>query len=210
MGGQPQAGLFFGEEVAMASATRQSLLDRVRDTNTGDSWDQFVRIYDGMILKWLRCQNVSTEDAEDVRQEVMAAVYQEIGNFQHNGRPGAFRNWLRRITSNRLHRLWRKRKSHGKGQTRELESLASQLADDRSHMTLIWDQQHDQYVLEKLLEELAERFQPQSIEIFRRVALQQESANAVASELGMSLGAIRVAQHRVLRALKELGQGLLE
>jgi len=194
----------------MTAATRQSLLDRVRNTNTGESWDQFLRIYDGLILSWLRHHSVSAADAEDVRQEVMTTVYQEIGKFHHNGRTGAFRNWLRKITSNRLYRLWQKNKPCNAKQVVQLETLANELADDRSRLTLLWEQQHDQYLLNSLLAELSHRFQPQSISIFRRIALEQEPAQQVATDLGMSLGATRVAQHRVLRALKELGQGLLE
>lgn len=200
----------------MTASTRLSLLDRVRGADQGeksanDAWTQFARIYDGLILNWLRQQGVSAEDAEDVRQEVMSTVYQEIGKFEHNGRTGAFRNWLRKITSNRLHRLWRKRKSGGGGAAKpRLEDLANQLADDNSRLTIVWEQQHDQYLVTKLLSELSERFQPQSIEIFQRVVLRQEPAATVAADLGVTLGAARVAQHRVLRALKALGRDFLE
>lgn len=200
----------------MTASTRLSLLDRVRGADQGekganDAWTQFARIYDGLILNWLRQQGVSAEDAEDVRQEVMSTVYQEIGKFEHNGRTGAFRNWLRKITSNRLHRLWQKRKPSGGGAAKpRLEDLASQLADDNSRLTIVWEQQHDQYLVAKLLSELSERFQPRSIEIFQRVVLRQEPAADVAADLGMTLGAARVAQHRVLRALKTLGRDFLE
>lgn len=199
----------------MTASTRLSLLDRVRGADQGeksanDAWTQFARIYDGLILNWLRQQGVSAEDAEDIRQEVMSTVYQEIGKFEHNGRTGAFRNWLRKITSNRLHRLWQKRKSGGGVAKPRLEDLASQLADDNSRLTIVWEQQHDQYLVAKLLSELSERFQPRSIEIFQRVVLRQEPAADVAADLGVTLGAARVAQHRVLRALKTLGRDFLE
>lgn len=193
----------------MMPVTRQSLLERVRNTSAGESWNEFVQIYDGLILNWLRKQGVSYNDAEDVRQEIMAAVCQEIAKFQHNGRKGAFRSWLRIITSNRMQRLWQKRKSEGEV-SNQLERLASELEDNSSRLTLTWDQQHDLYLLESFLEQLSERFSQQSIEIFRRVGLKQESAQAVADDLGISIGTVRVAQHRVIQALKKLGQGLLE
>lgn len=193
----------------MTPVTRQSLLDRVRETNAGDSWNEFVQIYDGLILSWLRKQGVSYNDAEDVRQEVMTAVCNEIANFQHNGRKGAFRSWLRIITSNRMQRLWQKRKARGE-ESNQLEMLATELEDDRSRLTLTWDQQHDLYLLESFLQQLSERFSPQNIQVFRRVGINQESAQEVADDLGMSIGTVRVAQHRIMQALKELGKGLLE
>lgn len=194
----------------MTTVTRLSLIERIRDSKDEEHWNLFARIYDGLILGWLRKQGVSAEDAEDVRQEVMSTVYQEITKFKHNGRTGAFRSWLRMITSNRLQRLWRKRKSTARAvDSQQLEQLASQLADEKSRLTLIWDEQHDAYVLKSLLGELSARFKPQSINIFQRVALEQESAAQVAEDLGISLGTARVAQHRVFRALKALGQDLL-
>src|SRR5690606_20122673 len=90
-------------------ATRITLLDRVRQPQAGDSWDEFAAVYDALILAWLRQQAITDADADDIRQEVMQTVVQEIANFDHNGRPGAFRNWLRRITANRMRRLWQKR-----------------------------------------------------------------------------------------------------
>ena len=45
---------------------------------------------------------------------------------------------------------------------------------------------------------------------FRRLVIDEEDAATVAAELEMTVGAARVAQHRVLKALKESGSGLLD
>ena len=45
---------------------------------------------------------------------------------------------------------------------------------------------------------------------FRGVALEQRPAEEVADELGMSVGTVRVAQCRVLRALREVGEGWVD
>ena len=192
----------------MSQKTRLTLLERIRDTTAGESWKEFLAVYEALIFGWLRQQGVSTEDAEDVRQEVMTTVYEKIASFDHNGRAGAFRNWLRKITVNRLHRIWRKRKGETSG--KNLAELADELADDRSRLTLIWEAAHNEHVIQHLLRELSQRFHENSIIAFQRVVLKEEPAQQVADSLGMSLGAVRVAQHRVLRALKEQGQGLID
>jgi len=192
----------------MNGNTRITLLQRVRDSDAHDSWREFIAVYEGLIFSWLRQQNVASEDAEDIRQEVMTTVVEKIGSFEHNGRPGAFRNWLRQITSHRLRRTWRTRKRQGV--TTNLAAIAEELADDRSRLTLIWDAAHNEYVVKHLLEMTYRRFNNTSITAFQRIVLKEEPAQQVADSLGMSLGAVRVAQHRVLRALKELGQGLID
>ena len=120
----------------MSDKTRLSLLDRVRDTETGDSWNEFLAVYDGLIDGWLRKQGVAGPDADDIRQEVLETVFRAIGGFDHNGRPGAFRNWLRTITANRMRRLWRRRVSQTADYAGpDVAQLADQLADPDSRLT---------------------------------------------------------------------------
>lgn len=195
----------------MGEVTRITLLDRVRKSQSGDSWEEFVTVYDALILAWLRQQAIPDADAEDIRQEVMQTVVQEISRFDHNGRPGAFRNWLRRITANRMRRLWQHRQRRSADYAgADIGELADQLEDDASRLTHVWDSDHDRFVLNRLLGMLTGRFSQKSLAAFRRLAIGQEDADRVASDLGMTIGAARVAQHRVLRALKELGEGLID
>jgi RNA polymerase sigma factor (sigma-70 family) len=193
----------------MSSATRLSLLNRLGQTTHGRSWTDFAAVYDEIILGWLKRQGVSAEDADDIRQEVMLTVYKEISNFEHSGRRGAFRCWLRRITANRMHQFWEKRQRRGETGP-ALDELADQLADDKSRITKGFEAEHNHFVLEYLLNQLADRFSDKHLLAFRRVVLEEMPAQEVAQDLGMTLGAIRVAQHRILRALKKLGQGLID
>ncbi|MCA9262871.1 MAG: sigma-70 family RNA polymerase sigma factor [Planctomycetales bacterium] len=192
------------------TATRLSLLDRVRTSASGAAWEEFADVYDNVIRGWLMAHGVPEQDADDVRQDVMIAVCQEIRNFEHNGRTGAFRTWLRRITANRLRQHWSRKSRDQARKGPDLTQLADQLADDSSRLTLIWEKRHDEQVLRHLLRKLAGRFEGKTIAAFRSIVLQEQPAREVAQRLGMTLGAVRVAQHRVLRALQELGQGLLE
>lgn len=195
----------------MGESTRITLLERVRATQAGESWSEFVSVYDSLIGSWLRQQGFSSADVDDVRQEVLQTVVEEIARFNHNGRKGAFRNWLRRITVNRMRRHWRqKQRRSADYEGPDVEELAKQLDDDSSRMTLAWDIDHDRFVLNRMLGMLEGRFSNKSLTAFRRLALSQEDAQTVADDLGMTVGAARVAQHRVLRALKELGEGFID
>lgn len=187
--------------------TRLTLLARVKDSTEGDSWGDFSQIYDGWIRNWLERQGIQPQDIDDICQEVMSIVLREIKNFEHNGRTGALRAWLRNVTSNRLKEFRRKsNKFDGPDFTR----LAQQLEDKRSRLTLLWDVEHDRFVLNHLLALVARRLSERSVAAFRKVVIREEPARDVAAELGMTLGAVRVAQHRVLQALKQEGAGLIE
>ncbi len=193
----------------MSNETHLSMLARVQHTQIGASWNEFSALYDGMIQGWLYRQGVQSQDADDIRQEVMTIVLREIGKFEHNGRTGAFRAWLKAITSNCLRDHWRKAKRRGGGGP-DLSEVASQLEDSSSRQSELWDAEHDRYVINYLLDQIGSRMSEKSVTVFRRVVVNQEPAEEVAKDLDMKLGALRVAQHRVLNALKEAGEGLIE
>ncbi len=195
----------------MIDQTRLSLLERVRETSTGESWTEFIEVYGPLIRGWLVSQGVQQQDADDVQQEVLTMLAEKISTFRHNGRRGAFRTWLRRVTVNRLRQHWQARQRNpGAHAGPDLSELAHELADDTSRITLFWDKQHDRFVLEHLLKTLENRFQQKSMSAFRQIVLLERPAREVALELGMSLGSVRVAQHRILRALQDCGRGILD
>ena len=193
----------------MVNETHLSMLARVQATQIGHSWNEFSQMYDGMIQSWLFRQGVQSQDADDIRQEVMTIVLRRIGEFQHNGRTGAFRAWLKSITSNCLRDFWRKNKNRAAGGP-DLEDMAAQLEDSASSQSMMWNAEHDRYVINHLLEQISERLSEKSVTVFRRIVIEEESAEDVAADLDMTLGAARVAQHRVLKTLKEVGAGLLD
>lgn len=195
----------------MSAKTRITLLERIRDPDSGESWQEFVQVYDGLIDGWLRRHGVPGADAEDIRQEVLETVFREIGGFDHNGRAGAFRNWLRTVTANRIRRLWRRRASRSADYAGpDVASMADALEDEHSALSAAWDDEHNRHVLQRLLAMLEGRFSEKSVNAFRRIVLQEEPAAEVAADLGMTLGAARVAQHRVLKALKEFGKCVID
>jgi RNA polymerase sigma-70 factor (ECF subfamily) len=202
--------IFVGEN-AMSNSTRTSLLSQLRNSETEEAWAEFSDLYGSIIENWLRRQSVLPQDIEDLKQDVMVAVCSEIKNFEHNGRVGAFRAWLRRITVNRMYRLWEKRKKQADGQgSTKISVIADQLADSKARLSIEFDRQHDACLIEHLLGKLEHQFGATTLQAFRRLVLLEHSSRDVANDLGMSIGAVRVAQHRVLRSLRQLGQGILD
>jgi RNA polymerase sigma factor (sigma-70 family) len=187
----------------MADDTRLSLIDLLQDNPSDAAWSEFIDIYGSLVSGWLLREGVQHVDAEDVQQEVMTTVLKNIATFQHNGHIGAFRKWLRMIAANRLRRLWdQKTKREREVSLVDLSSIASQLGEDSSRISVLWDKEHDNYVIDRMISQLSDRFGEKSIDAFRRIMLQQQPAEKVALDLNMTLGAVRVAQHRVLKALR--------
>ncbi|MEM9644321.1 MAG: sigma-70 family RNA polymerase sigma factor [Planctomycetota bacterium] len=195
----------------MTIGTRISLIEQLRSASDEEAWSEFVRIYDQLIFNWLSRERVQLADAEDIRQEVMATVLSEIKTFEHSGRTGAFRRWLRTITANRMRRVWARksavtRRQHGA----DLSVIADQLEDDDSRLTLEWNRQHDSFLLRRLLDKLVDRFPDEQMQAFHRVVIDQQPAAEVAADFNLTLGHLRVIQHRILRALREASAGVID
>jgi RNA polymerase sigma-70 factor, ECF subfamily len=191
--------------------TSATLLQRLNNRSDSVAWQRLVDLYSPLINSWLRRQGVSTEDAEDLTQEVLGIVVREVSQFQHNGRAGAFRTWLRTITINCLRQSWRSRcvRPHT---TRlpNLDSALDQLEDPASDLSRRWDREHDEFVLHRLLDLIEPEFRPATWQAFRRQVIDGAPAEMVAAELGLTVNAVLIAKSRVLSHLRRNAEGLVD
>jgi RNA polymerase sigma-70 factor (ECF subfamily) len=191
-------------------ATDLSLLERAKG-GVERAWDRLVALYQPLVYHWLHRQGLPHHAAEELTQEVLLVVLKKLGDFTHPGGPGAFRGWLRAITANRARAYWKagKYRPAAAGGS-DFRAAVEQLADPHSELSRRWEREHDEHVLRRLLEWLEEEFEQRTLQAFRRQVLDGVAADAVAAELGMSVGAAYVAKSRVLARLRKEAEGLLD
>jgi RNA polymerase sigma factor (sigma-70 family) len=189
--------------VSSASQTSASLLEQARGGGQ-IAWEQITRLYTPLLHAWLTSAGLQPTDRDDLTQRTLLVLVRRLGDFEHNGRPGAFRAWLRAITVNVLREFWRDRPG---GQA---ESILSQLADPAAALSRLWDEQHDRHVLHGLMEQIRPEFTEPTWQAFRRTALDGVAARTAAAELGMSVNAVLIAKSRVLARLRQAAAGLVD
>jgi RNA polymerase sigma factor (sigma-70 family) len=191
--------------------TSLSLLLRLQCSPESESWERLNQLYTPLIRTWLRKYDVQDSDADDLVQEVLLAVSKDLSKFEHGGRPGAFRGWLKAILLNRLRKFWRSRdrRPQARGDS-DLDARLAQLDDPTSEISQIWNRDHDQYVLRQLLALAEPHFEPITWQAFCRVALEGTKPNVVAEELGISLNAVCLAKSRVTRRLRQESEDLID
>jgi RNA polymerase sigma-70 factor (ECF subfamily) len=190
--------------------TRQSLLIRAQTGET-EAWKGLTDLYRPLIVGWLNRQGVPAADLEDLSQDVLLSVVKHLPNFQHSGHRGAFRSWLRTIVCSRTADYWRAfdastKACGGSGATAALQEIA----DPDSALNRQWDEEHDRYVLQCLLDMVEEEFAPITLQAFRRLALEGVSGADAAQELGLSVAAVYVAKSRVLARIRQEAEGLID
>ena len=199
------------EAFRMSDNTSFSLLDRLRQGPNETAWLRMVDLYTPLIRGWLRRHALLDQDADDVVQEVLAVVVRRLPEFQKQPQVGAFRRWLRTITVNCLRELWRSQRYRPRALGNvEFGNILDQLQDSESALSKIWDQEHDRYMARHLLDRVRSRFEEKTWRAFQRVALEGASVDEAARELEMTVNAVFIAKSRVIHALRQEGQGLLE
>jgi len=190
--------------------TRQSLLFRAQTGET-DAWKDLVDLYRPLILGWLNRQGVPARDLEDLSQEVLFSVVKHLPGIQHSGQQGSFRSWLRTIVWSRTADYWRALDADTLAQGGSSATAAlQQIADPDSELNRQWDDEHDRYVLQCLLDPVEEEFEPITLRAFRRLAIDGVSGAKAAQELGLSMAAVSVAKSRVLARIRQDAEGLID
>lgn len=188
--------------------TSPSLLDRARDPGDDASWRRLTDLYSPLVRRWTRLYVAQPADADDVLQDVLTTLVRELPGFEHSGRLGAFRSWLKMITVNRLRVHWRSRPP-ASGSDAVLGQL-HQLEDPSSDLSRRWDEEHDRHVTQTILESIRLEFRPATWRAFEATAREGRPIAEVAAELGLSENAVTIARSRVLKRLREKAAGLLD
>lgn len=191
--------------------TSLSLLDQICGGSNEAAWARLTQLYSPLLRNWLGRQGVTGADVDDLTQDVLLVVMRKLEHFDHNGRTGAFRNWLRSITVNCSREYWRARQvrpqTAGDSAT---EQLLQQLTDETSELSREWNAQHDAIVTEQLLKQLKPTLEPQTWQAFEKVTLGAQPAAEVAADLGISAASVYAAKSRVLARLRQLAAGLID
>jgi RNA polymerase sigma-70 factor (ECF subfamily) len=188
--------------------TRHSLLFRAQRGET-EAWKDLTDLYRPLILVWLKRQGVRASDVEDLSQEILLSVVKHLPSFQHSGQRGAFRSWLRTIVCSRTADYWRAidvrtQATDGKG------AAIQEIVDPESELNRVWDEEHDRYVIQCLLDLVQQNFEPLTLQAFRRLTLDGISGAQAAQELGLSIHAVYLAKSRVLQRIRQEAEGLID
>jgi RNA polymerase sigma-70 factor (ECF subfamily) len=193
------------------SDTSASLLEILRDRPDDLHWRRLVELYSPLIRYWLSRHTLPAADADDLVQEVLAVVVRRMPEFHRQERTGAFRAWLRAITANCLRDFWRAKRIRPQATgASDFQAMLDQLHDSSSGLSRQWDDEHDRFVTQRLLETLRPDFNEKTWRAFRAVAIEGRPPDEVAQELNLTVNAVFIAKSRVLSRLRQEAKGLVE
>jgi len=187
--------------------TPPSLLQRLREMPSDGDWKRFDDLYRPFLGRVLLKTGIQAADVEDLVNDVLTIWLAKLKSFDRKG-PGSLRAWLRKVAINRFKDLACKKKPWRV--QADLEAVFEQLADPHSELSRFWDEQHDRHVLQDALGRIEHEFSPHVWKAFLRFAIEGSPAKEVAQEIGISISAVFVAKHRIMKRLKEEIEGMVE
>ena len=185
--------------------TSPSLLERLRTPADQEAWTRFVRLYTPMLYSWARGVGLQDQDAADLTQDVLTLLVQKLPEFTYDPQK-SFRAWLHKTTVN----LWRSQQRKQGAKQLDLGDISVSDPEDSGGVREFEEAEYRRYVVRRALELMQTDFQPTSWKAFWECEVRGRGAAEVASELGISVGALYVAKSRVLARLRQELKGLLE
>jgi RNA polymerase sigma factor (sigma-70 family) len=201
----------------MLERTDPALPGELRALDNHDAWQRFIDSYYGLIYGCCRGNGLDPDEARDLTVVVLEKLKRVLPDFTYRPgeKPGRFRAWLRKVTTNAVADHARRPKPPG------LVGVGNTDALERLHQVPFRSAADLERVSESIEEALAEKELERMLllrEAMRRVRerlrnpkrwealwgiLEGRSSREVADQLGWSVAAVLVAAKEVQDMLKE-------
>ena len=181
--------------------TRVTLLTQLRQEPSDQaSWDEFVERYGRHIYRWCRQWKLQDADAEDLTQDVLVKLTRAMQAFRYDP-ARSFRGWLKTVAHHAWQDLARRRRPLAAGgdpaEDDPLQSLAA-----RDDLAAGVEAAYEQELLERALDQVRRRVQPQTWDAFRLTTFDGLPGAEVAARLGMAVTSVYKAKSNVQKLLE--------
>jgi len=196
--------------------TRQTLIQRLKDTGNDDAWKEFYDFYRQSILGWARKLGCSPAKADDVFQETMVCLLRTMSSFEYD--PGKrFHSYLKTIVKGRCYDLFRKESryiaaSSDNSGNEQLNFSLDLLSSEKSEsISLEDDNIWLSSLVQQALRRVYDKVDQQTYKSFCMYVLEGYSVDEVSERLGnLRKGTIYQQKSRMLQMLEKEFMLLLE
>ena len=189
--------------MAKIPETRASLILRLPSAADAEAWHDFTSIYEPFVYRFARRGGLQDADARELVQNVLLAVARSVGRWQPDGDRARFRTWLFRIARNQLIDISGQRRRHAtaRGGT-SLLGMLEQHPDSDGFSSREIRLSHRRELLSRAADLVRSSVKDATWRAFQLTALENQPIEAVARELGLTVGAVYIARSRVLTRLR--------
>lgn len=185
--------------------TTSTILERLRDYENRNAWDQFAERFRQPIVRFARQMGLSSTDAEDAAQETLIAFAEAYRRGQYHRDRGRLSQWLFGIAYRQSLNARRKHARNAARIVRDSSGAArlGEVADEQaatSHWETVWEES----LLDDCLRQVRREVEPVTYRAFELSVRDGQPAADVATALEVPVKTVYNAKHRVLKRIREL------
>ena len=189
--------------------TRRSLLNRLKNWEDQNSWNDFDRIYRELVYSFAKHKGLTDAEAEDVVQETFISVAKNIRDFNYDPAVGSFKSWLFHNTEWRIRDQLRKRPKAALIADRSPRTSGGTATTDRIpdpagfNLREIWDREWEKSLYDSALDKVKRLVKASQYQLYDLYVTKQWPVRKIALTLGVNVGQVYLAKHRVSVLLKK-------
>jgi RNA polymerase sigma-70 factor (ECF subfamily) len=190
------------------TATRTTLLQRLKNWQDQSSWQDFFDTYWRLIYSGALKAGLNEAEAQEVVQETMISVAKHMPTFEYDRTIGSFKAWLLNMTRWRITDQLRKRRrlaAHDSFDDTDAGArMTGKMMDPVSEcLDALWDAEWQKNLLDAAIDKVRRRLDPQKYQIFDFYVNKEWPAEDVAKAFGISIDQVYLAKHRVTEMITE-------
>src|SRR5258706_449345 len=186
--------------------TRPSLLQRLKSGDDAQSWQEFYRIYGGLIRFFAEKAGLTADEAEEVVQETAIGVARRLPEFVYDPKVCRFKTWLLNLVRWRIQDQLRKRRTPGglAGSVDVLGQPSSPRVDETATTGMIegiadpaipelgreWDAAWEKNLLTQAMERVRQRIDERQFQIFDLFDTKDWPGGEVAKAMKVSIATV--------------------
>jgi len=190
------------------TATRTTLLQRLKNWQDQSSWQDFFDTYWKLIYSGALKAGLNEAEAQEVVQETMISVAKHMPTFEYDRAIGSFKAWLLTMTRWRITDQLRKRRrlaAHDSFDDTDADArMTGKMMDPVSEcLDALWDAEWQKNLLDAAIDKVRRRLDPQKYQIFDFYVNKEWPSDDVAKAFGISIDQVYLAKHRVTEMITE-------
>ena len=199
--------------------TRPSLLKKLQSGDDPQSWQEFYKIYGGLIRSFALKAGLTADEAEEVVQETAIGVARRLPEFVYDPKVCRFKSWLLNLTRWRIQNQFKKRRGPSglAGPVDAAGQPSSPRVDETATTGTIegiadpsmpelggeWDAAWEKNLLTQAMERVRQRIDERQFQIFDLFVTKGWPGSEVAKAMKVSIALVYVTRFRVTALLKQ-------
>jgi RNA polymerase sigma-70 factor (ECF subfamily) len=189
--------------------TRVTLLGRLKNWDDQESWREFFNTYWKLIYEVAIKAGLTDTEAQEVVQETVILVAKKMPEFKYDPAVGSFKSWLLHTTRWRVNDQFRKRhverEAISRRPTDTSRTATIERVPDPAGLILddVWNKEWQKNLFDAAIERVKGQVSARQYQMFDLYVVKQWPVLKVATRLGVNIGRIYLAKHRIAALIKK-------